>query len=127
MPWIDYREVRRRIPMSRVLELLGWEPHTRRGDELRGPCPIHVRGTFPVQGGDTRPLFAVHLGKQVYFCHKCQSGGDQLKLWQVIQQRPLYPATLALCQAAGIEPPWLNPLDIRARCTPQPKRSSRNL
>jgi DNA primase len=99
MPWIDYREVRRRIPMSRVLELLGWEPDTRRGDQLRGSCPI--------QGGDSRSLFAVHLGKQVYYCHECQSGGDQLDLWQVIHQRPLNPATLDLCQAAHIEPPWL--------------------
>jgi hypothetical protein len=61
MPWIDYREVRRRIPMSRVLELLNWEPDTRRGDQLRGPCPIH--------SGDGRSVFAVYLGKQVYFCH----------------------------------------------------------
>jgi DNA primase len=126
MPWIDYREVRRRIPMWRVLELLGWQPRTRRGDQLRGSCPIHVRGSYPIHVA-SRPHFAVHLGKQVYFCHKCQSGGDQLKLWQVIHQRPLYPATLDLCRAAGIEPPWLHPLDVRARCTPQPKRSTRNL
>jgi DNA primase len=119
MPWIDYREARRRIPMWRVLELLDWKPHTRRGDQLRGSCPIH--------GGDSRPLFAVHLEKQVYYCHKCQSAGDQLKLWQVIHQRPLYPATLALCRAANLEPPWLNPPDARPHCTSQPKRSSRNL
>ena len=108
MPWIDYREVRRRIPMSRVLELLDWEPDTRRGDQLRGSCPIHVRGSCEIHV-DSRPLFVVHLGKQVYFCHKCQSGADQLKLWQVIHQRSLSPATLSLCQAAHIEPPWLLP------------------
>jgi DNA primase len=118
MPWIDYPAVRRRIPMTQVLELLSWKPHSRRGDQLRGPCPIH--------GGDPRPVFAVHLGKQMYFCHQCRSGGDQLQLWQEIDERPLYPATLALCRAAGIDVPWLNPLDEHTRCNSQPKRSPRN-
>jgi DNA primase len=118
MPWIDYREVRRRIPMSRVLELLNWEPDNCRGDQLRGPCPIH--------GGDGRSLLAVHLGKQVYFCHKCRSGGDQLKLWQMIDEGSLYPATLALCRAAGIEVPSPHPLDEQTGCNSQLQRSPGN-
>jgi DNA primase len=119
MSGIDYREVRARIPMSRVLELLAYQPKTRKGHQLRGPCPIH---------GSSNPhsdVFAAHLGKQVYYCHHCRSGGDQLKLWQAIQKQPLYWATLKLCQATQIEPPWLNPNRLSS-CKSRPQRSSRN-
>lgn len=57
MPGIDYREVRARIPMSRVLELLGYQPKTRQGHQLRGPCPIH-RSSNPQSD-----IFAAHLGQ----------------------------------------------------------------
>jgi DNA primase len=126
MPWIDYREVRRRIPMSRVLELLHWEPDRHRGDQLRGPCPIHAGPNAP---DDRRPVLAVHLGKQVYFCHACRSGGDPLRLWQQTTQRSLYAATLDLCRAADIEVPWLNrptPADENSRRPSPPQRSPRN-
>lgn len=116
MPGIDYREVRALIPMSRVLELLGYVPTTRKGDQLRGPCPIQGN---PKRKGDE---FAVHLSKQVYYCHNCKSGGDQLDLWQAIHKVPLYRSTLNLCFSASIEPPWLD----QAGCKAQPPRSSRN-
>ena len=103
MPGIDYREVRARIPMSRVLELLDYQPKTRRGQQLRGPCPIHG------SSGSKSTIFAVHLGKHAYYCHYCKSGGDQLKLWQAIHKRPFYWSTLDLCRAAGVEIPWLQP------------------
>jgi DNA primase len=41
MPTIDFAEVRRRIPIARVLELVGFRPVRRAAAELRGPCPIH--------------------------------------------------------------------------------------
>jgi hypothetical protein len=58
MPGIDYREVRARIPMSRVLELLGYQPKIRQGHQLRGPCPIHGSSN-PHRGGcaGSDPLF----------------------------------------------------------------------
>ena len=58
MPGIDYRKLRERIPMSQVLELLGFQPRRQNREQLRGPCPIH---------GSSDPrsdIFAVHLGKQ---------------------------------------------------------------
>jgi len=119
MAGIDYREVRARIPISRVLELLGYQSQTRRGHQLRGPCPIQE------SSHSQSDIFAVHLGKHVYYCHHCKSGGDQLKLWQAIHKRSLYRATLELCQAAHIEVPWLKPAPD-SRCTSSPQRSSRN-
>jgi hypothetical protein len=41
MPGIDFQAVRDRVPMSRVLELIHYEPFSRLGEQLRGPCPIH--------------------------------------------------------------------------------------
>lgn len=119
MPGIDYREVRARIPMTRVLELLGYEPKSRKGDQLRGPCPIHG------SSNPHRDIFAAHLGKQVYYCHHCKSGGDQLNLWQAIQKKSLYSATLELCRAAGIDPPWLKPNRFSS-CKSYPQHSSGN-
>jgi hypothetical protein len=40
-----------------VLDLLGFEPSRRRGDQVRGPCPVHR----------SRRSFAAHLGKNVWF------------------------------------------------------------
>jgi hypothetical protein len=39
---IDYRALRNQMPMARVLELIGYHPTSRRGDQLRGACPFHV-------------------------------------------------------------------------------------
>ena len=41
MPTIDCTELRRRVPIARVLELIAFRPVRRSGAELRGPCPIH--------------------------------------------------------------------------------------
>ena len=41
MPGIDFREARSRLPLGEVLDLLGFEASARRGDQLRGPCPVH--------------------------------------------------------------------------------------
>ena len=43
LPGIDFQTVRFMVPMARVLELIGFVPHESSGDQLRGPCPIHVR------------------------------------------------------------------------------------
>jgi len=119
MPGIDYREVRARVPISQVLQFIGYQPKTRKGHQLRGPCPFH-------DNPDSRSeSFAVHLGKHVYYCHHCKSGGDQLKLWMAIRKLPLYWATLELCRAAQIEPPWLKPNGLSC-CRSQLTDSSRN-
>ena len=41
MPTIDFAELRRRVPIARVLVLVAFRPLRRSGAELRGPCPIH--------------------------------------------------------------------------------------
>ena len=88
--------------MSRVLELLQFEPNGRSGGaELRGPCPIH---------GSTSPgsrSFAANVEKQSYQCFKCGSSGNQLDLWAAAKKLNLYQAAIDLCTAAGVEVPWV--------------------
>ena len=112
MPGIDYRALRALISMEDVLRLLRFQPSTRRAEQLRGPCPIHD----PTGAGD--PLcFSVHLGRQGFQCFHCHAQGNQLDLWRQVHKRPLFPASLLLCQQAGIEPPWLPSPSV----TPKPQ------
>lgn len=101
MPGIDYGRLRAEITIEEVLALLGFQPVSRRGDQLHGPCPVHK---------STRPrsrVFSVHLGNRRYYCHKCGSHGNQLELWAVISKLPFYEACLDLCRALGRDVPWL--------------------
>ena len=41
MPGSDFQQVRERIAMRAVLQLLHFEAVFRRGDRWRGPCPVH--------------------------------------------------------------------------------------
>ena len=41
MPGIDFQLLRERITMRDVLQLLQFEPIVRRGEQWRGPCPVH--------------------------------------------------------------------------------------
>jgi len=113
MPFLDYARVRQQIPMSEVLRLLAFEPTIVRGPQWRGVCPIHER-TY--EGGANSPqcgtnssnkVFSVNVQQEIYRCFACGSCGNQLDLWRAVEGTSLYPATLSLCKAAGVEPPWL--------------------
>jgi hypothetical protein len=41
MPGVDFQEVRSRISMGQVLDLLGFVAQETHGDEVRGACPVH--------------------------------------------------------------------------------------
>jgi DNA primase len=108
MPSIDYRELRRRISMGQVLQLLGFEPIKVRGAQQRGHCPVHGRSACVGHSKrKQRPPFSVNLDKQAYLCFECGSQGNALKLWASVHKLPLHPAALNLCQTIGIAPPLL--------------------
>ena len=87
--------------MAAVLELLGFVPQRRTGEQVRGPCPVH--------GSRGRPSrsFAAHLGRGVWHCFRCGAGGNLLDLWVAVTRQPLYPAVLDLCRRLGCAVPWL--------------------
>ena len=101
MPGIDYRAARAALPLADVLELIGYQPRSRAGLQLRGPCPLHgSRST-------TSRVFAAHLGKNVYHCFGCGAGGNALDLWAALTGQDLHAAVLDLCQRLSRPVPWL--------------------
>jgi DNA primase len=100
MPGIDYPQLRSMIPMERVLQLLHFQASWRRGTRLRGFCPIHDQAEK-----DDRRCFSVDLQRNAFQCFRCGAKGNQLDLWRLVHERPLYPASLLLCERAGVTPP----------------------
>lgn len=102
MPGVDFNALRTEITMEHVLSQLGFQPTSRSGDQLHGPCPVH---------GSTSPgsrTFSVNLTNGRYYCHKCHSRGNHLELWAAVHKLPLYDAALDLCRALNREVPWIH-------------------
>ena len=101
MPGVDFHRLRAEITMQQVLDLLGFQPSQRTGQQWYGPCPLH---------GSTsrRPRsFSVNVAVGRYYCHQCHSHGNQLDLWAAATKLPLHPAAVNLCGALGLEVPWI--------------------
>jgi DNA primase len=103
MPAIDYRAARAQLRLADVLALIGYQPRWRRGQQWRGPCPVHGSRSATSRG------FAAHLGKNLFHCFRCGAGGNALDLWATLQRLPLHAAVLDLCQRLHQPVPWLDP------------------
>jgi DNA primase len=103
MPLIDLRQARSEIRLGDVLALLGCEPRTRAGAQVRGPCPVHGS-----RSATSRSLSA-HLGRGLWQCFRCGAGGNALDLWARTTRQPLYAAVLELYRRLGRPVPWLPP------------------
>ena len=101
MPASDYRRARAELRLADVLALIGYQPRRRRGEQLRGPCPLHGPRSA------TSRAFAAHLGKNQYHCSRCGAGGNALDLWVALSRLPLHAAVLDLCQRLHDKVPWL--------------------
>jgi DNA primase len=101
MAGIDLRQARVCVRLAEVLDLIGFEPTVRRGDQVRGPCPVHGSRT-----AGSRSL-AAHLGKNAWHCFGCGAGGNALDLWAALTRQPLYAAVIDLYVRLGREVPWL--------------------
>lgn len=88
-PWVDYRALRRQVSMERVLELIDYRPTSRRGPQLRGPCPFHA-------STEHRRCFSVHLTKGLFHCFQCGAHGNQLDLWSQLHHLSIHDAALDL-------------------------------
>ena len=101
MPGVDFEVVRTRISMADVLRLLDFQPYSRRGDQLRGPCPVH---------GSSNPQsrsFSVNLRLGRYHCFGCGSRGNALELWSAVRGISVWASAIELCQSLGEEVPWI--------------------
>jgi DNA primase len=120
MPLIDYRQARTEVHLAWVLELLGWRCRERRGEQVRGPCPVH-RSRSP----RSRSLSA-HLGRGIWQCFVCGASGNALDLWARVSGQELYPAVLELYQQLGHAVPWLQPAGLRGNEDKRDVRSMRD-
>ena len=101
MPGVHYKTVQSRVPMARVLQLLGFVASGVTGDQLRGPCPVHGSQSLRSRS------FSVHLVRDVCHCFKCGFVGNQIQLWARLNKMTVYEAAVDLCQQAGVEAPWI--------------------
>jgi DNA primase len=100
MPGIDFALLRRQVTLAQVLELVGFTALTRRGPQLRGPCPVH--------GSSSRRSrsFAAHLEQHCWHCFGCGAGGNALDLYLAVTKLPIYQAALELCARLHLPVPW---------------------
>jgi DNA primase len=101
MPGVDFRLLREQITMRDVLRLLQFEARVLRGEQWRGPCPVH---------GSRNPRscsFSVNVRLGRYQCFVCGSRGHALELWSAVHGVNLHAAAVELCQLLGIEVPWV--------------------
>ena len=101
MPGVDFDRLRQEISMEQILDLLGFQPSQRTGDQWYGACPLH-----DAPSGRARH-FSVHVAKRRYCCHKCRSRGNQLELMAAFTKTLMHPAMIELCHALGREVPWI--------------------
>jgi DNA primase len=103
VPGVDFNRVRAEITMEQVLSLLGFQPSRQSGVQWYGSCPLHE----PSSGHHRRRSFSVNVAIGRYFCHRCQSHGNQLELWAAATKLPLHQAAVDLCRRLGRDVPWI--------------------
>jgi DNA primase len=108
MASIDYPLVRAAISMQSVLDLLGFVPSERRGDQLRGPCPIHHS-----KSPESRS-FSTNLARNAFRCFSCGAASNQIDLWSLTQSLSLFDSATDLCDRLTIPVPLRG---VQARCS----------
>ncbi len=102
MPGVDFDVLRTEIAMKQVLNQLGFKPTSQSGNQLHGPCPVHGSTS------STSRTFSVNVETGRYYCHKCQSKGNQLELWAAVHKFSIYDAAIDLCRVLGRDVPQIN-------------------
>lgn len=102
MPGVNFAIVRQQVSMEEVLRRLAFQPTSVRGDEQRGPCPVH-RSSVPGSRS-----FSVNLRVGRYQCFRCGSHGNALELWAAVHGLGVHQAAIELCKTMGVEVPWIS-------------------
>jgi len=112
---IDFLELKRQVPLLRVLEFLGYGGLRGSGVNRYGPCPFRCNTHFRCCS------FEVEQG--LFYCHGCKTGGSQLDLYAVARGLAPFQAAVELCTAAGIAIPlWSENLAQRLPKPPVDER-----
>ena len=84
-PPLNFASFKSQLSIAEVLRSHNWKEGTSRGQQLRGPCPLH-------NGDDKDESFAVHVRKNTYCGHSCQSKGNALDLLVALSNHSLQEA-----------------------------------
>jgi len=91
---VDYPHVRENADIVAVLAHYDIEVQGK-GEQRKGLCPFH---------DDTKPSLNVNTAKNVFKCHACGSGGNIIKLVQLLDDSKSNPrlAALKIAEVSGI-------------------------
>ena len=92
--------MRAAIAMRDVVALIDFVPTVVRGDQLRGPCPLH---------GSKNPKheFVDQSCQERVRCFRCGAAGNHLDLWVAVTKLPFYEAAEELCRRLDLAVPRL--------------------
>ncbi|MFC1758516.1 CHC2 zinc finger domain-containing protein [Planctomycetota bacterium] len=110
------------MSLASLLDLIGYQPTSRRHDQWRGPCPFlssqQAEVRLPKQSShhplssnritqrqdvdQSNRCFSVNVSKHVFRCFCCKRSGNVLDLWAQLTDKPIYHATRDLCQKLSI-------------------------
>ncbi len=99
MSGIDFTLLRQQISLTQVLDLIGFTPTTRRGPQLRGPCPVHKSASPRSRS------FAAQVEKNCWHCFRCGASGNALDLYLAVTKLPVYEGALELCARLHVPAP----------------------
>jgi len=94
--WVDFRAVKEAVNISMVLDHYGINWLRKRGDELRGRCPIH--------NGEGTDTFHVSLSKNAFQCFSCKARGNVIDLVAAMEHSAVRDAALKLQEWFSVSP-----------------------
>jgi len=86
--WVDFQAVKAAVTMRMALEHYGINWLRKRGDELRGRCPIHK--------GEGQNSFHASLNKGAFQCFSCSARGNVLDFVAAMEQCSIRDAAVKL-------------------------------
>src|SRR5437867_12597102 len=76
--WVDFRAVKQAVSMQMALDHYQVNWLRKKGEELRGRCPIHK--------GEGQDTFHVNVAKNAFQCFSCKARGNVLDFVAAMEQ-----------------------------------------
>jgi DNA primase len=86
--WVDFKAVKATVTLEMALDHYAVNWLRRKGDELRGRCPIHQ--------GDGEDAFHANLEKNAFHCFSCKARGNVLDFIAAMEKCSVRDAALKL-------------------------------
>ena len=94
-PYIDFGKIREQISLEEVLRLIGYTFLVKTKWRCYGRCPLHCCAASRAA--------SFYLPKNLWFCHRCKQGGNQLDLYLRVRNMNEYDAVLDLLRRSESE------------------------